>query len=51
MDPFSWVLAVLAAPFGVYVIFRLIFAAWFKAKQQYEDYKYGTKQRQPRTGP
>ena len=34
---------------GVYLFFRLIFAAWFRAKQQYEDNRYGQRTQQ-RTG-
>lgn len=36
-------------PLGVYLFFRLIFAAWFRAKQQYEDNRYGQRTQQ-RTG-
>jgi len=34
---------------GVYVLSRLIFAAWFRAKQQYEDKRYGQRT-QPGSG-
>lgn len=37
------------APLGVYVIFRLIFAAYFRAKQHHED-QHGQRT-QPRPGP
>ena len=41
----------LGALIGVYVLFRLIFAAYFKSKQHYEDHRYGKRsQQQPRTG-
>lgn len=31
---------------GVYVFFRLIFAAYFRAKQQYEENRYGQRTQQ-----
>jgi hypothetical protein len=31
---------------GVYVLSRLIFAAYFRAKQQYEDKRYGQRTKQ-----
>lgn len=31
---------------GVYVFFRLIFAAYFRAKQLYEDNRYGQRTQQ-----
>jgi hypothetical protein len=37
----EYLLYLLGAVFGVYVFFRLIFAAYFKAKQHYEDNRYG----------
>ncbi len=35
---------------GVYVLFRLIFAAYFKSKQHYEDQRYGQRPQQPGSG-
>lgn len=36
----------IGALLGVYVFFRLIFAAYFRAKQQYEENHYGKKPQQ-----
>lgn len=41
----DWILIVLlillAGPLAVWLFSRLIFAAFFKSKQQYEDYRNG----------
>jgi len=36
----------IGALLGVYVLFRLIFAAYFRAKQQYEENRYGQRPQQ-----
>lgn len=42
-QPMEYVFYSLGASIGVYVVSRLIFAAYFKSKQQYEDNRYGQK--------
>ena len=44
----DYILYGLGAVFGVYFLFRLIFAAYFKSKQQYEDNRNGQRPQQSR---
>lgn len=51
MDPGKITAAILAAPFIVYVVGRLITAAYFKSKQDYERNKNHDRTNTPRPGP
>jgi hypothetical protein len=50
MDLLVFIFLAMLAIFGVYLVSRLIFAAYFKAKQQYEAQRYGQRSQLPGSG-